>query len=63
MKMLRITGYSDPHMWYSDKVGQRVVFLRECEDYYWSREPAGYTNIVFKTDAVIEESEVQNGTE
>jgi hypothetical protein len=62
MKVLLITGCSDCLMWYRDKVGQKVVFSREDKDYYWSKEPAGYTNIVHKKDAVIQESEEPNGT-
>lgn len=55
MKVLLITDCSDCLMWYREKVGQQVVFLREDKDYYWSREPAGYTNIVHKQDATIME--------
>jgi hypothetical protein len=48
-------------MWYRNKVGE-VVTLAKPEhadpDIYWSREPAGYLNIVKKRDAeVIEVSE------
>ncbi|MGA7204674.1 MAG: hypothetical protein WBX27_08605 [Specibacter sp.] len=38
-------------MWYAGMVGQLVPLLREESDVYLSREPAGYTNIVRKTDA------------
>lgn len=50
---LRITGCTDPFMWYAGKVGEVVPFLREESDCYISREPAGYTNIVRKKDAQI----------
>lgn len=40
-------------MWYAAKVGQIVPFVRETHDGYWSREDAGYINIVRKTDAEI----------
>lgn len=50
---LKIVQCKDGMMWYSDKVGETVEFLREDEDFYWSREPAGYSNIVHKQDAVI----------
>lgn len=53
MKVLQITSCSDPMMWYSDKIGEEVPFIREEGDYFWSREPAGYANIVRKKDAVI----------
>lgn len=50
---LLITGCSDPHLWYAGLVGQRVPLLRIEADCYMSREPAGYTNIVFKRDAEV----------
>jgi hypothetical protein len=43
-------------MWYRDKIGE-VVPLAKHEyadsDIYWSREPAGYLNIVKKQDAQV----------
>jgi hypothetical protein len=46
-------------MWYAKKVGAIVPFLGEDSDtkgpIYWSRETAGYKNIVFQTDAIIVE--------
>lgn len=61
MKALKIIKCSDSMMWYRDKIGE-VVTLAKHEhsdsDVYWSREPAGYLNIVKKQDAqVIEVSE------
>jgi len=61
MKALKIISCSDRMMWYRNKVGE-VVTLAKPEhadpDIYWSREPAGYLNIVKKRDAeVIEVSE------
>lgn len=53
MKAIRITQCSDSLMWYRNKVGHLVEFLREDDQYYWSREPAGYSNIVKKQDAEI----------
>lgn len=49
-------------MWYSKFVGQTVPYLGEWSDtpdVYKSREPAGYINIVKKSDAQIVED--QNG--
>lgn len=54
--VLLITGCSDPYMWYAKMVGQTVPYLGEWNDtpdVYKSREPAGYINIVRKTDAMI----------
>lgn len=50
---LLITSCSDSRMWYAGLVGQRVPLLRIEPDCYLSREPAGYTNMVYKTDAEI----------
>lgn len=56
VKKLLITNCSDPMLWYKDLVHQQVAFIREDKDYYWSREPAGYTNIVLKNDASVIET-------
>jgi len=53
MKALKLLNCSDQMMWYRDKVGEVVTFVREYEDCYMSREPAGYLNIVKKQDAEI----------
>jgi hypothetical protein len=56
MKALKIIKCSDSMMWYRDMVGQ-IITLAKPEhadlDVYWSREPAGYINIVNKQDAEI----------
>lgn len=55
---LLIIDCSDPYMWYAGMIGKRVPFLYEDSNHYWSREPAGYSNIVRKKDAeIIEVSE------
>lgn len=59
MKMLYIENCSDGLMWYADKVGKFVPFVREESDCYLSREPAGYTNIVKKQDARIVHVEIK----
>jgi hypothetical protein len=61
MKMLLITDCTDPLLWYANRVGQHVIFLRECQHYYWSREAEGYTNIVHKKDATIVEVPCSTG--
>jgi len=60
MKALRLLNCSDPMMWYRDKVGDVVAFVREYEDCYMSREPAGYLNIVKKQDAELIEFSSNN---
>ena len=50
---LKIKQCPDPLMWYADKIGQEVTYCGEAEEYYWSREDAGYKNIVLKEDAEI----------
>lgn len=63
MKMLKITDCSDSMMWYRDHIGDVVPFLGTDQDVrgpiYWSREPAGYKNIVFCTDAEVVEVDDQ----
>lgn len=57
-RVLKIIGCSDSLMWYRNKVGDTVDFLGEDDQYYWSREPAGYRNIVKKRDGLIMEIEL-----
>lgn len=61
MKALKIIKCSDHMMWYSDLIGEIVPLLGTDIDMkgpiYWSREPAGYKNMVFETDAVVVEVE------
>ena len=42
-------------MWYRDLFGATVPFLRQYDDCFMSREPAGYANIVKLCDATIVE--------
>jgi hypothetical protein len=64
MKKLKIIQCRDHLMWYSRKVGQLVPYLGEDVDFkgpiYWSREDAGYKNMVFQCDAEIVEVDVNN---
>ncbi len=57
--MLKVNRCSDSLLWYSRKVGQLIPYLGEDEDrrgpIFWSREDAGYKNIVFQCDAEIVE--------
>lgn len=53
MKAIRITGCSDPAFWYVNQVGEIVEYVREYTTEYLSREPAGYTNIILKSDAEL----------
>jgi hypothetical protein len=55
VKLLRITGCTDPSMWYADKVGQLVPHEGEWPEGYKSREPAGHINVVRFEDAEPEE--------
>jgi hypothetical protein len=60
MKKILITRCSDRHLWYNDLVGEYVPLLREYDDCYMSREPAGFANIVRKEDGqlVVEEEDI-----
>jgi hypothetical protein len=56
MKALKIIGCKDTMMWYHNKVGETVTLAKPADadpDVYWSREPAGYLNIVKKQDAQL----------
>ena len=55
MKALRIIQCSDGMMWYAKHVGAIIPFLRQTPDRFWSREPAGYSNIVLLQDAEVVE--------
>ena len=50
---LLIERCSDPHLWYAPLVGETVVNLGYDATLpgWWSREPAGYRNIVRQQDA------------
>lgn len=50
-KCLRIKKCSDSLLWYANLVGKDVPFIRELPEGYLALEPAGYTNIVLKSDA------------
>jgi len=51
--MLRINKCDDPLMWYFDKIGKHVPYISTEEKIYWSREDAGFRNIVKQEDADI----------
>ncbi len=53
LKKLLIIGCSDGMMWYANKIGHEITFLREESDCYLAREDAGFVNIVKKQDATI----------
>lgn len=53
MKALKIINCSDSSMWYRDSVGRIVPFVGVDSDGWWSREPAGYKNIIKLTDAEL----------
>lgn len=55
MPKLLIKRCPDRMMWYRDKVGEVVPLLGQCSDGYWSREDAGYKNIVRFADAEVVE--------
>lgn len=55
MKKILIKQCNDPLMWYANKVGQEVVYLKEYGREYISREDSGLTNMILKEDAEIVE--------
>lgn len=58
---LLIETCTDPMLWYSSLIGQRVPYLGSwnIEKCYKSREPAGYTNIIHWKDARMVATEVE----
>lgn len=60
MKALLIKQCKDHLMWYSKLVGCLVPYRTSDRDGYWSREPAGHSNVVWHRDA--EPVEVPDGT-
>lgn len=52
-RVLRIDRCPDPLMWYRDLVGALVDYRGRDADGYWSREPAGYVNVVRPDDATL----------
>jgi hypothetical protein len=62
-RSLKIIKCSDSLMWYNKLVGQVVPYVREYDDCYMSREPAGYLNIVKLEDAEIIDEEIDDGRE
>ena len=52
-KVILIKQCSDHKLWYSEMVGQEVPYVRtyHFEQIYVSREPDGYSNIVYMKDA------------
>lgn len=51
MTQLKIIKCSNRMYWYRDSIGKLFPFVREENDYYISREPTGYINIIKKEDA------------
>jgi hypothetical protein len=50
---LKIIDCTDPHMWYSNRIGETVECIGEENDFYWSREDGYFRNIVYKKDAIL----------
>lgn len=53
MKAIKIIDCTDRLMWYSKFVGCHVPYLRTEGDVFWSRERAGYSNIVRVEDGQL----------
>lgn len=53
MKKIKITGACSPCMWYAALQGREFQVIYEEHDCYWTCEPAGYKNIVMKSDAIV----------
>lgn len=51
--LVKVIKARDPFMWYANMIGKLLHIERESADVYWSREPAGYINLVYKDDVEI----------
>ena len=60
MKAIHVIKCRDSLLWYSNQVGNIVPLLREESDIFMSVEPGGYSNIIYKEDAIITEIESTN---
>lgn len=49
----KIISANNSCLWYANKIGQVIEIERETFDFYWSREDAGYINIIYKDDVEI----------
>lgn len=58
MKAIKIIKCSDSLLWYAKLIGRTVEFIKEVDEGYLSREPAGYTNIVRREDAEVVTNEI-----
>jgi len=51
---VQITKSKYNHTWYAKLIGQAFDVERECEEFFWVREPVGnHINIIFKEDAEV----------
>ncbi|GBO88740.1 hypothetical protein [Marinobacter salsuginis] len=52
---LKVTRCPDAMRWYSSHIGETFPLLAEYSDEFKTREPAGYTNFILKTDCEVVE--------
>lgn len=53
---IRIVSPGDGFVWYSQYVGEVFDVIRKDEsepEYFWTREPEGFLNIVYRHDCEI----------
>ncbi len=50
---IKITGCSDPLMWYADKIDKEFYVLNDDQNEYLVRTGAGDLNIVLKKDCIV----------
>ena len=58
MKALIITQCGNTSLWYNHMVGSVVILAKPADietDIYWTTEPDGYLNIIYKQDAELTE--------
>lgn len=51
-KLVTVIDAKDSLMWYAQDIGKTFLAWYFGGDVYWAREPAGYKNIIYASDAV-----------
>ncbi len=47
---------TDELLWYHDLVGHTFPIIREEEEFFWTVEPEGYLNFIYKEDCRVVKS-------
>jgi hypothetical protein len=59
-RKIKIVSCQDFMLWYKDQVGNVFPVISEEENIFWTYEPEGYKNIVYKKDAEVQGEELRS---